>query len=79
MIVVVSERLNASGWPAPLRGALIVLPALFWAASLAAASEAVLPRGVRPGPARLALIGALALGIAESLAAFGGWVPLWGG
>lgn len=62
-----------------MRGALIFFPALFWAASLAAVGAGVLSRGARPGPGWLALIGALAVVVAEWLALFGPWTPPWGG
>lgn len=73
MILAVCERLNASGWPVGLRAALVVLPALFWSATVVAALEGLRPEAGRLEPVWLGAIGIAALVVAERLAAFGGW------
>lgn len=73
MILVVGARLGSTDWPAVVRAAVIVLPAMLWAATIAVAAEGILLRNARLGPAWLGLIGSMALSVALALAVGGAW------
>lgn len=67
IFVAAVAAVRAAGWPSPLRAVLVIPVALFWAASLAAVIEALVPSR-RLGPGSLAALGGAALGAAEALA-----------
>jgi hypothetical protein len=64
LVLTVTAGLRASGWALPVRAILVVLPAVFWAATIAAAIAGLAPRRA-PGPAGLAALGAATLAFAE--------------